>query len=280
MAWNRPSTSQSLPADKAQRKNASLKGLIIFGVVVASVVIGCIILCPEKHVVQESQEVQPHWIGEVKHAAPKTNVVALSAQPKKERPQRVGEVRNGYRLLPSGRLHRVVGEITNSYHRTTLIEKTFKHESDWVLAGMMTIEPGEAMVGDSSFYFHGYTKGFREAIKEPILDEPGDDEYVKELKAGVRELREELKDRLAQGENIEQLLRDSREEMMQLSLYRQELEDQVRRIAADGLSQSDYDDLIGAANSMLAERGCKKLTMPTVAKHAILINHKKKEEKK
>ena len=73
-----------------------------------------------------------------KHVAPKpaatpkprpkpavTNAVAKPAEPKpvkvdpNARPEKVGEIVNGYIKLPSGRLHRIRGEVTNDVARAS-----------------------------------------------------------------------------------------------------------------------------------------------------------------
>ena len=88
---------------------------------------------------------------------------------------------------------------------------------------------------------------------------------------GVQALRQELLDASANGESIEKVLIDTRDQLQQLGLYRQELEERVLRMSEDGMSQQDYNDLITAANKMLEERGSKPLELPSTVKHAVRL---------
>ena len=186
-------------------------------------------------------------------------------------PQRVGELRDGYRLLPDGTLHRVLGIVTNTPPKMSLADKTFTHSADVELGNLLMVEPGDDLLGDSEGMYRGFGKELDEALAEPIYYDKDDTDVQRELKEGVNELREELKRRRAAGEDIEKLMEDTRNQLKELSLYRQELEDQVRNLSTDDLTQQDYEDLLKAANQMLEERGIKPLEVPATLKRAIRI---------
>lgn len=186
-------------------------------------------------------------------------------------PQRVGELRDGYRLLPDGTLHRVLGIVTNTPPKMSLADKTFTHSADVELGNLLMVEPGDDLLGDSEGLYRGFGKELDEALAEPIYYDKDDTDVQRELKEGVNELREELKRRRAAGEDIEKLMEDTRNQLKELSLYRQELEDQVRNLSTDDLTQQDYEDLLNAANQMLEERGIKPLEVPATLKRAIRI---------
>ena len=206
-------------------------------------------------------------------AAPKP--VAAPEKPKvekKPKPQRVGEIRDGYRLLPSGRLHKVQGVITTGVSRVSIIEKTFKHDSDQMLAHLLVVKPGDTFIGDSEMIYAGFAEAFKKAMAEPIVQEDDDDDYVKELKMGVNDLRNELSERIKAGEDIVKVMIETRNQMQELGHYRQELENQVIKLSGeDGMTQKDYEDLLSAANQMLEERGSKPLELPTALKHTIRL---------
>lgn len=191
--------------------------------------------------------------------------------PKPLGPQRVGELRDGYRLLPSGRLHKVHGVITSGVQRVSLIDRTFSHDSDCMLAHLLVLEPGSGVVGDSRDIYDGFEEEFEKSLKEPIVYDKDDDAYVKELKAGVQALRNELVERKKAGENIIDVLCETRDQMQQLGLYKQELENQVLDVADGEMTQQDYEDLVKAANIMLDERGCEPLELPATLKHAMRL---------
>lgn len=209
--------------------------------------------------------------------APKaaTNVVrrtkAKSEKPKERPPQRVGEIRDGYRLLCDGTLHRVLGVVTNTPGKFSIADKTFKHSADVELGNLLMVEPGDDLLGDTAGMYRGFNKEFDEALAEPIEYSDDDTPIQREMKQAVNELRKELKDRRANGEDIEKIMEDTRNQLKELSLYRQELEDEVRKLSTDDLTQKDYEDLVAAANQMLKERGIKPLEMPSTVRHAIRL---------
>ena len=204
-----------------------------------------------------------------------TNVVmrtkAKSDKSKERPPQRVGEIRDGYRLLCDGTLHRVLGVVTNTPGKFSIADKTFKHSADVELGNLLMVEPGDDLLGDTAGMYRGFNKEFDEALTEPI--EYGDDDtpIQREMKQAVNELRKELKDRRDKGEDVEKIMEDTRNQLKELSLYRQELEDEVRKLSTDDLTQKDYEDLVAAANQMLKERGIKPLEMPSTVRHAIRL---------
>ena len=94
---------------------------------------------------------------------------------------------------------------------------------------------------------------------------------MKELKMGVQSLRQELKERMDKGEDINAIMVETYKQMQELGLYRQELEEEVIKLSGEDLTQKDYEDLISAANQMLQERGSKPLELPSTLRHAIRL---------
>lgn len=186
-------------------------------------------------------------------------------------PQRVGELRDGYRLLPDGTLHRVLGIITNTPPKMSLADKTFNHSADVELGNLLMVEPGEDLLGDSEGMYRGFGEELDEALSEPVYYDKNDTELQRALKESVKELREELDARRKAGENIEKLMEDTRNQLKELALYKQEIEDQVREMSTDNLTQKEYEDILSAANQMLEERGIKPLELPTTLKHTIRL---------
>lgn len=191
--------------------------------------------------------------------------------PKPRPPQRVGELRDGYRLLPDGTLHRVLGIVTNSPPKISLADKTFTHSADVELGNLLLVEPGDDLLGSAEGLYRGFGKELDEALADKIEYSEDDTELQRELKDAVKELRDELQRRRAAGENIEKVMEDTWNQLKELSLYRQDLEDQVRSISSESMTQADYEDLVKAANEMLADRGIKALEMPTTLKRTLRL---------
>ena len=123
----------------------------------------------------------------------RSNPVGVQQTTKEEKPrplppQRVGELRDGYRLLPSGRLHKVLGTIKVKDTTNEWLEKAFPEPSDQLIAGLITIEPGESLVGDSESYYRNFAEQFQASLLNPIRIEKDDDQYIRELKEAVKEI--------------------------------------------------------------------------------------------
>lgn len=229
------------------------------------------------------EKVEKKAIAEVKpEIAPVETAAQNEEKPKKPLPpQRVGELRDGYRLLPSGKLHRVLGIVTNTPPKVSISEKTFKHSADVELGHLLMVEPGEDLLGDSEGMYRGFKKELEEALAEPIEYDKDDTEFQRELKDAVIDLRKELVARMKAGEDVEKIMEDTRNQLKELALYREELENQVKRISGEDaeMTQKDYDDLVEAANMMLEERGSKPMELPTSLKRTVRLHQIEEQER-
>jgi len=213
-------------------------------------------------------------IAEVEPALPKeshdSEQVEEPPQPKPLPPQRVGEVRNGKLLMLSGELRTVKGVITSSVYKTSIVHQTFKRAANQQIASILMIEPGNGMLGSSEELFEGFGERFDESLKEEIKITPEDSDLQRELKQAVLDARNDLIARRNKGEDVAQIMIDTRNQLMELGTYKDDLEKQVERLSSDGnMSDEDYEELLKAANVMLEERGAKPFELPSVVKHSV-----------
>ena len=277
MPWNQSKRT----VEKKPKVRINYKALVGVGFVLLVSVIAWLMIPADENIENTESSSKTKRIATTKKLKEKktlkatTNVVkqtkAKSEKPKERPPQRVGEIRDGYRLLCDGTLHRVLGVVTNTPGKFSIADKTFKHSADVELGNLLMVEPGDDLLGDTAGMYRGFNKEFDEALTEPIEYSDDDTPMQREMKQAVNELRKELKDRRAKGEDIEKIMEDTRNQSKELSLYRQELEDEVRKLSTDDLTQKDYEDLVAAANQMLKERGIKPLEMPSTVRHAIRL---------
>lgn len=148
-----------------------------------------------------------------------------------------------------------------------LEERIFTNSADQKIAGLLLLEPGEMLIGDARTLFgKGFTRAFLKSLESPIIATAEDDETVAELKRAVRDTKIELKARYDAGEDIGALMLKEREQLQTLGLYREELKNEIRKLARDKeISEADMEDFVKAANMMLEERGGKPLEMPRFA---------------
>lgn len=132
------------------------------------------------------------------------------------------------------------------------------------------------MVGDSVDIMRGFNEAFAKSLKDEIIIKHDDTDEVRALKQAVIDARSELKQQMALGKSAEEAMIEARDQLHELTLYREDLEKEVLSHAEDGMSQKDYDDLIGAANLMLEERGIGKVQMPKLIGDAIEMRYRHK----
>lgn len=278
MSWNR--NTQSKPKSTQKRGVSMGKGLIAGFVAVS---LGIAVIWLVRIGGKDTKDAPPiekkSKLIETKQP-PRIDVAPVSTEREKPlKPQRVGEIRDGKMLMIDGRLRKMSKHvITAEVARVTIADKTFDEPTDRLLAHLLEIEPGESLVGDSVDLYRGFDKAFVKSLSTPIIYDKDDDQYVKELKAGVQALREELKERMSAGEDINMVLAETRDQMQELGAYRQDLEKMVVEMTQEkGLTQESYDEIVAAANKMLEERGSKPLELPATVRHRFKIYGAKKD---
>ena len=283
MAWNRPIEEKVKAPGEGEQRNVHVKGLVAGVIVVlgAAVAAWWIFGSGPAPVREGADGTKKGLIAEVKPAvkavAKPAETNAVKAVDPNARPTKVGEIVNGYVMLLGGRLRKVKGVTKPSAIRKTLAQQTFKHHSDVSLANLLTAEPGGLMVGDSSMYYRNFDKEFAKSLKDPIVIEEDDSEEVRELKKGVIELRAEMQERIKAGEDPVKVMRQARDELMEASIYRRDLEKQVDTIMRDGknLTEKGLEDLVNGANEMLKGRGAKPIRFDKALKYKLKAYQRK-----
>ncbi|MGN0545088.1 MAG: hypothetical protein ACI4I0_05965 [Acutalibacteraceae bacterium] len=258
-----------------------LKGAIAGIIVVAAALGAFLLLKNDKSAPEQPKEKKSAAIAEVSPApATPAAVEEKTEEPPKidpnARPTKVGETVNGYIKLPSGRIHRVLGVITNS--ATASIKgkyEIFKHSSENEIACFLSMKPGEGLVGTPR-YNGRFKRDFLESLKEPITIDPEDTPENAELKRAVIEAKKDLKAALDRGEDIEQIMLDTRKEMQDLARYKMELTQQMHQIVkSEEMTTKDMEDLLNAANEMLDAKGIAPITFGPLTRRKIMMMREK-----
>jgi hypothetical protein len=215
---------------------------------------------------------KPKSVKQVKQVKPKaepkpmTNTPAVKAEAKstKVKPRRVGEICDGYVLLPSGDLYKVTGVVTTQVASTSIADKTFKHNAERQIAHLLLVEPGEGMLGSGEDLYSDFDKEFKESLKDEIAFDENDTPEQHELKKALIDIRKELIERMNKGEDLSHVMIETRKQLQEMSLYKNELHEEVMKLRKDGnLSKQDRLDLLEAANKMLEERGIQPFLIPS-----------------
>ena len=147
--------------------------------------------------------------------------------------------------------------------------RIFKHASEVQISHLFTIRPGATVFGTKRFD-RRFTEDFLKSLDEPIVDEEEDTPAERELKERVREAKKELKAAYDRGEDIAQIMTDSRKELVRLGAFRRELEKMVADEAGKpGATEDDVKAFIAAANKALEEKGAAPIGNSILTRHAV-----------
>ena len=155
----------------------------------------------------------------------------------------------------------------------------FKYQIERELATLLTLEPGGLLVGEPQY--GRYQQDFVNSLLDKIEISDEDSDRDKEIKMAVIEAKKELSSRIKNGEDIVQILKETREELQRLNKYKREIEDIVREQVRN--SENSDDDLslvIEAANKMFEEKGVAPMRANALLRrrHDLLLREARKNQ--
>lgn len=156
--------------------------------------------------------------------------------------------------------------------------RIFSHESENEIAALLTMRPGETLVGSPS-YDRWFVRDFRKALSEPVEAAEDDTPEQAALRREVAAVREELKRRMDAGEDVARIMSETREEFQRLADYRETVWGLVRETRRNpDMTDADLEAFISAANAKLAERGIAPIELGPVTRHMLRLNGRKMEK--
>lgn len=147
----------------------------------------------------------------------------------------------------------------------------FEYRSENEIAALLTLAPGEGIVGDP-YYDDAFREEFMKSCEAPIIIDPEDSEYDKQLKQDMIQTKIELRQRMADGEDICQIMAEARAELMRLGNIRQEIESQLHEMLGAAESEAAIEDCIQAANTLLEAKGIAPIQINPITKRRLKIN--------
>lgn len=226
---------------------------------------------------KNGRHINDRHINNKTHQPPPKAVDKRSTSPKKLKPQRVGEIRDGYVLLPSGDLYKVNGVVTTQVASTSIADKTFKYNAERQIAHLLLVELGEGMLGSGEDLYSDFDKEFKESLKDEIVFDEEDTPEQRELKEALIDIRKELIERMNNGEDLSHVMLETRKQLQEMALYKEELQEEVEKLRRDGnLSKQDRLELLEAANKMLEDRGIQPFLIPSSLQRLIDIRESQK----
>ena len=291
MAWNRPSedgranTPGSPRRGRSPRPTVAVRGAVAGAIVVVGTAIAAWWLWPSQERGEDDASTKR---GLIKEVAPKLTQVR---QEKLDHPGMV-KVRGkwypeynkaGGKIWISKdwvRYHSPVVYTNSASDRLSKAARIFTNYADRELADLITAPLGTVVIGEIK-YGPVFVKQFLESCKEPILVSPDDDEWTANVKRSVKEAKIEIMSRYNKGEDIAQIMTDTRKSLQDLGVYKLELMKTMRESLNKARNDPEQTkDIYDAANMLLAERGIEPIKLPTLLKNKLKLNETKKEEKK
>ena len=219
----------------------------------------------------DDRRTPPSMIAEAKpNIATNVVVEAPKSVDPNARPTKVGEVVNGYVMLPSGRIHKPTGVVTNyvaNYGKSKY--SIFEHRSDNEIAALLMMNPGDTLVGTKR-YDNWFAKQFLKSMETPIVASAEDEPWKVDLKKSVIQARLELKKAYDNGEDIEAIMAESRQQLQDLSKYKQSMKKLYVQTIKECKTEKQVDELQQAVNMMLEEKGCAPMDFTPLTKINLL----------
>ena len=277
MGWNGSGGGSTPDKPKVTAKKPSpVRGLVAGGlVIVLAAVAYFAFFSGDEKPQKEATTKERSRIKTVTPAAAPTNAVAKEEGPKVE----IRKLGNGKIMkyvdgkeawmFPREDYHGPVITTKVAYVKS-LEEETFKHTADQQIASLLMARPGAQMINVLD-YRRTFEKDFLASYENPFMIEPGDTERQKELKKAVAEVKGDLKARYEAGEDIAQIMIDTRKQLRELAAYKWEIQQEVDRYKnQEDVSEEDVNDFIAAANKMLEDRGIEPIRVKGFLKHKLL----------
>lgn len=269
MGWNRSDETQKTIGKQRTSKPAWLKGAVTGTVVILGVIIFLAHLQksmtpgPKKEAERESNlcgTPEPIRTSVKENKSSAKNVIS---------PQKVGETRDGYILLGSGKLHKVNGVLTNNLQHTKSKYSIFKHKGENEISRLIFLKPGNSLVGTPD-YGEAFKNDLIQSLDERIVVLPEDSDEVRTIKQAVIDAKSNLKVAYEKGEDVVQIIIDTRKECQDLARYKRMLTESVIKSMADD-PNPDADVYIEAANKMLESKGIAPMRLGPISKIKFLM---------
>ena len=261
MAWNRPTAEAGRTEAKRERKSGRgfVKGLAAAVIVVGGAVAAWFVLSPSAPETPVRESRAPKAIKEVTPApAP---VATAEKKPKRNRrPKTQQKFTKSIGQLPNlpmvtNRPARVYGEING---KSLFPRPLFKTREENHIAGLVTAEPGSRC--PLSGFHPGEEERYLAALDVPVEFEEIDTPQERETKELMIELKKELKDRVAEGEKITDIVQGLRNELNEMANMKDKIAQKFSLLQKEGTVE-EIMQYYKEANEILAEYGMRPLAL-------------------
>lgn len=147
----------------------------------------------------------------------------------------------------------------------------FDHSSENDIAGFLTMESGETLVGTPS-YERWFVKDFLKSLETPIIVTKDDTPEQAALKREMIEVKIDLKARHDAGEDIAAIMTATHDEYQRLAEYKDTIWELLREARRNpDATDQDIEDFITAANVQLESKGIAPIELGPVTRHMLRL---------
>ena len=130
--------------------------------------------------------------------------------------------------------------------------------------------PGESLVG-TPVYTKRFTEDFLKSLETPIIATEEDSQEDAELKRAMVQTKIELKARIDAGEDLGQILLDTRREYQELARYKKMLQSEMLELKKKpDATIEDVENFVTAANQLLEQKGIAPIKLSPISKRMLL----------
>ena len=276
MPWNQPKTSTKTP--KPSSRSRSHLFLILIFLFVGSLVV---FLYPSSES-GDNCEV-PKNISKSQHiskvsASTQTNSSPVVVDKKftSERTLRTYIDESGIERYEGG-LRVYKGDADESELRPGA-RKLFTNVAETQISHLFTIRPGALVLGTKK-YGEKFVKDFLKCVDDPLLYDKNDTQAERELRKMVYEAKITLKEAYDRGEDIAQIMTESRLELQRIANYKRQIEKMVMEsVDPEKSTKEDVLDYIAAANKLLEEKGSTPLKANVLIRKILSSSNTRRKE--
>ena len=268
MAWNRPTEREQGIGNREQGKSP-FRGFVVAAVVIVGAVAAWW-MWPDASapVAEDGDGTAGRRIKEAIPAPTPTNAAPVVAAEKPKPKHKTYIDEHGVERYEGGL--RVVKKWPKPpADQMNTNKHLFKHSAELQIQWLLEMEPGEFRL-DIPFDAR-FDKSLTKSFADKIEFLPEDTPEERQTKEDVIAAKKELKAAMALGRNAYEVMNETREELMRLYRYRDNLEQEIKTKRDSGeMSEADIKDYISAANTLLERNGIKPLKMNSVSTKILL----------
>ena len=124
-----------------------------------------------------------------------------------------------------------------------------------------------------------FVNSLKQALENPTRIDENDSAYSVELKNSVRDVINDLAQRMKKGEDVAATMKQARSDLQELGIFRMELQNELKNIRkTTDVTTTEYEEFVAAANKMLIEKGAEPLKIPKIVYHQLKLREERKEK--